>query len=356
MRHLESFYPRPAMSLSKPIYLGIDSGATTCKVNAVDARGQPMSRLVRQYPTRSSDGREALLQGWMDAAERFLREEDLTWEAVAGIGLAMPGPFMGYGVLGKLLNYPNSFCGWHYLEDFSRTVHEATGRVIPVCTANDGHLAGLAEASLIQSEADGSVFLLAPGSGLGSAFVDADGIMLEGDHISAGFFCCMPTPYAELGLPKLSCSCGRDWGCLEAYTSLSGLPQLIRAVLPRYPLHAFHDSGLSPREQALQLRGRAKDKDPLAIEVFQLQAKAMGYAVAMASMAYDPSHIVIGGGLMDPEATSESFRRDYIATIRETASPYLWIDADALDFREAQLGELSQAIGAALLARQQVGD
>ena len=196
------------------------------------------------------------------------------------------------------------------------------------------------------------MLLFAPGSGLGSAFVDASGRVLEGDHHSAAFFCCMPLPYAELGLPKLSCGCGRDWGCTERYCALSGLPDLIRLVLPRHPEHPYHDGSRTERGQALELRDRAQQQDPLALEVFDLQAKALGFAVAMGSMAYDPTHVVIGGGLMDPEATTPAFRQRYLDGIRNAATPYLWIPPEALQIRPARLGEHAQAVGAALLALQ----
>ena len=41
-------------------------------------------------------------------------------------------------------------------------------------------------------------------------------------------------------------------------------------------------------------------------------------------MALDPGIFVIGGGLMDHEATTPEFRERYLRIIRETARPYLW--------------------------------
>ena len=77
----------------------------------------------------------------------------------------------------------------------------------------------------------------------------------------------------------------------------------------------------------------------------------MGYAVASGCMAYDPTHIVIGGGLIDPDATTAEFRERYREGIRSAAGEFAWCDIGSLHFHEAALGELSQAIGAALLAR-----
>jgi predicted NBD/HSP70 family sugar kinase len=336
------------------VYLGIDSGATTCKVNGVDAEGRPLSKQLRQYPTRSSEGTEAILNGWLGAMTTFLDEEGIDLAALGGVGLAMPGPFQEYGVLGKLPNYPADFQSWPYLNEFAARLKTLTGRTVPCVTGNDGHLAGLAEAVSIQREQPGAVFLLAPGSGLGSAFVAADGQMLEGDHLSAAFFCSMPLPYAEIGLPRLPSTCGRTWACAESYTALSGLGDLIEIVLPRHPGHPFVQDPASPRQKALALRGLAREDDPLALEVFDLQARAMGLAVAMASMAYDPTHIVIGGGLIDPEATTPTFRRRYLDTIRQTAADYLWIDPAKLHYHEARHGEHSQSIGAALAAMRSI--
>ena len=68
-------------------------------------------------------------------------------------------------------------------------------------------------------------------------------------------------------------------------------------------------------------------------------------------MALDPGYVVIGGGLMDPGATTDAFRDRYLSLVRETASPYLWpTQRDTIRILPATLGDLSQAIGAALVA------
>jgi glucokinase len=68
-------------------------------------------------------------------------------------------------------------------------------------------------------------------------------------------------------------------------------------------------------------------------------------------MALDTEFVVIGGGLMDPESTSQTFRDRYLQIIRDTALPYLWPSQRArMSIVPAALGDLSQAIGAALVA------
>jgi hypothetical protein len=57
---------------------------------------------------------------------------------------------------------------------------------------------------------------------------------------------------------------------------------------------------------------------------------------------------------MDPEATTESFRERYLGIVRDSAMPYLWpAQRERLSIVPAALGDLSQAIGAALVALYQ---
>ncbi len=104
----------------------------------------------------------------------------------------------------------------------------------------------------------------------------------------------------------------------------------------------------------MALRGLAQKNDPLALEIFDFQARALGLHVANLAMALDPTFVVIGGGLMDPEATTPAFRTRYLDGVRTAADPYLYAAQRArLTIVPAALGDLSQAIGAALAAMYQ---
>jgi predicted NBD/HSP70 family sugar kinase len=113
-------------------------------------------------------------------------------------------------------------------------------------------------------------------------------------------------------------------------------------------------SKATPKDKALSLRDRAQKSDPLALEIFDFQAQALGVHVANLTLALDASIVIIGGGLMDPEATSTEFRERYLGGIKKSALNYVWPSQRAgLKFVPAALGDLSQAIGAALLALYQ---
>ena len=105
------------------------------------------------------------------------------------------------------------------------------------------------------------------------------------------------------------------------------------------------------KEKVLSLRSRAQKGDALALEIFDFQARALGYHVANLAMLLDPGIVIIGGGLMDQQATTPEFRERYLRQLRETARPRLWpAQQQSLEIVPAVLGDLSQAIGAALLA------
>jgi predicted NBD/HSP70 family sugar kinase len=163
----------------------------------------------------------------------------------------------------------------------------------------------------------------------------------------------MVAPLHLLGLAgkPFPCGCGKDWGCVEAYTTISGLPHLLAEKLLKYPEHELAKSTAPIKEKVLSLRTRAQKGDQLALEIFDFQARAMGLHIANLAMALDPGFVVIGGGLIDPESTTPEFRERYLRIMRESAAPYLWPAQRArMKIVVATLGELSQAIGAALVA------
>jgi len=339
--------------MSEKIFIGTDSGATTTKFSAVYPNGEPVSTKVLQRSTNAQNGRPAVISAWVAGVDEFLAANQLKWSQVAGVGLAIPGPYDRYGVWGKSPNLPASFCGWDVRADYGAALAAKVGFPVSLVVGNDGNYGGVAEARLARGQSHCSVGMLMPGSGLGAAFVGADGLALDGDTLNGMEAGHMPVPMQLLGLAgkPFPCGCGRDWGCVEAYTTISGLPYLLAEKLKQFPDHELVRSTASTREKVLSLRGRAQSGDPLALDIFDFQARVMGIHVANLAMAFDPGIFIIGGGLMDVENTTPAFRERYLEGIRANARPYLWPQQqDTLKIVPAQLGEMSQAIGAALVA------
>jgi predicted NBD/HSP70 family sugar kinase len=344
------------MNSDQKIFIGTDSGATTSKSAAVWENGEAVSTKLLQHRTNAQNGRAAVISGWIAGITEFLTQNHLQWSQVNGVGLAIPGPYERYGVFGKSPNLPASFCGWDVHRDYSTALARQVGRPIPLVVGNDGNYGGVAEARLARGQTKASVLMLMPGSGLGCAFVGADGLSLDGDTLAGMEAGHMPVPLHLLGLTgqPFPCGCGRDWGCVEAYTTISSLPHLLAEKLKKFPHHELAQSTAPMKEKALSLRGRAQNGDALAVEIFNFQARVMGLHVANLVMALDPGIVIIGGGLMDPEETTPEFRGHYLRLVSEAARPYLWPQQrDTLKIIPAALGDLSQAIGAALVALYQ---
>lgn len=342
------------MTAQADVYVGVDGGATTTKIGAVHGDATTVGTEVLQRPTAAHEGPEAVMRRWTAAIAEYLAVNGLGWHQVCGVGVALAGPQRRYGVLECGPNLPGSFAGFDVLTAFSEALADRARRTLPVVVGNDGNMGGVAEAQRLRGGGTGTVLMLAPGSGLGCAFIDRHGLPLEGDTLAGMEAAHMPAPLHVLGAPAYPCGCGRTWGCVEMYTSLAGLAHLLAAKLASRPDHELATSPLPPRERALALRGLAQRSDPLATELFEFQARALGIHVASLAMALDPEFVVIGGGLMDPEATTTAFRERYLCVLRESAEPCLWpAQRERLRVVPAALGELSQAIGAALVALYQ---
>lgn len=342
-------------SAQQHVYIGTDGGATTSKIGAVWSDGTAVSTRLLQRSTDSHLGPDATIKAWTEGVSEYLVQNGLTWHQVAGVGVAIPGPQQRYGVLDKAPNLPDSFTGFDVLTRYGDALAEKAGRSIPLVVGNDGNMGGVAEAQRVRGTSNATVIMLAPGSGLGCAYVGRDGLPLDGDTLAGMEAAHMPAPLHLLGGIKAHpCGCGRTWGCVEVYTTLSGLPFLLTETLPKYPDHPLATSTEPPKQRAFSLRGLAQKGDPLAVEIFDFQARAMGLHVASLSMALDAQFVVIGGGLMDPENTTAEFRERYLGIVRDTARPYLWpYQKDRVTVVAASLGDLSQAIGSALAALYQ---
>lgn len=339
------------MSAPRRVSLGVDGGATTTKIGAVWEDGSAVSTRLLQQPTGSEQGPDAVMRGWAECVLGYMQSHGLGWQQVHGVGVALAGPQRRYGVLERGPNLPESFAGYDVLAGFGKALAARAGHALPVVVGNDGNMGGVAEAQRVRGKGSETVLMLAPGSGLGCAFVDGSGLALDGDTLAGMEAAHMPAPLHLLGVKAHPCGCGRSWGCVEVYTSLAGLPYLLEERLPAHPGHELARSQEPPKQRVLALRGLAQRGDPLALELFDFQARALGLHVATLAMALDPGYVVVGGGLMDPEGTRPEFRERYLRVLREAAHPYLWpAQRERLKVVPAALGDMSQAIGAALAA------
>ena len=135
--------------MSEKIFIGTDSGATSSKTAAVRENGQAVTTKLLQHPTNSQSGPDAVVAGWVAGIGVFLAQNGLGWSQVQGVGLAIPGPYERYGVLGKSANLPANFTGWNVHAAYSAALARQAGRALPLTMINDGHAGGVAEARTV---------------------------------------------------------------------------------------------------------------------------------------------------------------------------------------------------------------
>ena len=119
-------------------------------------------------------------------------------------------------------NFPASFVGYDVLTHYGAALADAAGRAVPLVVGNDGNMGGVAEAQRVRGGTGSStVVMLAPGSGLGCAFVDRHGLPLDGDTLAGMEASHMPAPLHLLGVerarraaaaaPGAASRCTRAW-------------------------------------------------------------------------------------------------------------------------------------------------
>jgi glucokinase len=143
------------------------------------------------------------------------------------------------------------------------------------------------------------------------------------------------------------CSCGKR-GCLEAYAGRARLEATARRLQD--------DKGRST-ELFRIMRRRGRDRvtsgtfaaalaqgDKLTIELVDEAVWALGLALANAQNLLDLEAIIVGGGLGD------RFGEPFVRRVEQAATPHLHVPERPPRFLPTELGDLSGAVGAAVLA------
>ena len=136
----------------------------------------------------------------------------------------------------------------------------------------------------------------------------------------------MLVPYRSIrgteGL-KPYCNCGR-FGDLESVCSLGAIERnFLPYFLPRYPGHEL--GKLDIHQAAKLVRGMAEKGDPMCVEIFRVQAHALGLFFDEMINAFDPDALIVGGGAIE---TRKEFQDWFLKEIRSAMPPQREEQAD----------------------------
>lgn len=133
-----------------------------------------------------------------------------------------------------------------------------------------------------------AVVTLGTGIGLG---IFVNGKLFTGDHGMAG-----ELGHIVMRLDGRECNCGNT-GCLETYIGKKGIIKTTKEKLEFNSggslLHEISPSAITP----LEVFKAAKKEDPVALEVVDLVAKDLGYALALMINLFDLENVYLAGGV-----------------------------------------------------------
>lgn len=248
--------------------LGVDLGGTVVKAGVVSNNGEVLSFTTRESGERH--GPNVWVAAAIEAAEQARRQSPVPPSA---LGLSVPGAVDAdrRRLLDLVARLPTDEG-----VDLAK-VFATIG--LPVWAENDANAALLAEQRWGGLENTGDLVLLTIGTGIGSAVV-VDGRLVAGGRPLAG----NQVGHFTIELGGATCVCGNR-GCAETVASASALVESARAM----GLEAVDAAGVFDAEAA---------GVPSAVHVVERFLDGLTAIVVNAVHAYQPSTVVLAGGVM----------------------------------------------------------
>lgn len=317
---------------SQPV-VAIDLGGTKALAGVVEADGAVRSRVW--LSSRDLRGRPAeLLDRLAAGAATAAAQADLPFEAIAAVGLCVPGPLDRTRSVVAMT--PN--LGWINLPVREELERRLPGK--PIFIENDVRAAALSEHRLGAGRGYESMLAVFVGSGVGGGIV-VDGQLYHGAHGGAGEIGHM---VVRAGGPR--CGCGRA-GCLEAMAARDAVGRYVIQEVKRGHHTLLIDIlkgnllALTSRDLALAI---AQD-DAVAIRAARRSARYTGLAIGGMVNVIDPGIVVIGGGI------AEALGQRYVQFATEIASRQILASAArGLPIVASKLGDDAGLLGAAMTA------
>lgn len=198
------------------------------------------------------------------------------------LGVAVPGPLeTASGVVHQAPNFPQwkKFPLRKHLEEIFR---------LPIFLENDGNCAAVGERWLGAASGCRHIVVLTLGTGVGGGLI-VDGELVRGAEGFAG-----EVGHVVVASDGAPCNCGGR-GCLEAYSSATGLKRMLGERLKAQELAEVLD-----RDGQLDVKAaaaKARQGDRRYRLAFTDAGRFLGAALASFVNLFNPQMVVIGGGM-----------------------------------------------------------
>ena len=258
---------------------GVDIGGTTVKLAFFDETGALLDKW--EIPTVTEDGGKQILPDVAASIAGYMAEKGVVRQNVIGIGVGVPGPVDGAGVVNRCVNL-----GWGVF-NIAEALSDLTG--FSVKAGNDANVAALGEYWKGGGAGCSSMVMVTLGTGVGGGIV-MDGKLLHGAHGSGG----------EIGHLVLrkgeteACGCGK-YGCVEQYCAATGLVRLAKRHLAA--TEAASTLRDAQKMTAKDVFDAGKAADAVALEILEDYYDHLGEFLADLCCVVDPEVVVLGGGV-----------------------------------------------------------
>ena len=258
---------------------GIDVGGTTVKMGLFQNDGTVVDKW--EIPTRTENGDEKVLPDIADAILGKMAEKDIDRKDVAGVGVGVPGPVDGQGIVHRAVNL-----GWGVFNMEETLSGLLDGMVVK--GGNDANVAALGEMWKGGGQGYSNLVAVTLGTGVGGGII-IDGKILTGATGAGG----------EIGHIHIQdgeadqCGCG-NYGCLEEYASATGVVRLAGRTLAASDMDSVLRAG---EVSAKTVFDAVKAGDALAISVAEQFGEYLGKGLAAIAGVVNPEIFVIGGGV-----------------------------------------------------------
>ncbi len=258
---------------------GVDVGGTTVKLGLFDQNGTVIDKW--EIPTRTEDNGKNILPDIAAGIQAKMAEKSLTKEDVAGVGVGVPGPVDGNGIVHRAVNL-----GWAEV-DLKKELTALLGGML-VKGGNDANVAALGEMWKGGGQGHKNLVAVTLGTGVGGGII-VNGEIMTGATGAGG----------EIGHIHVedheteACGCG-NYGCLEEYASATGITRLANRALKASDKDSVLRSG---EVSAKTVFDAVKAGDELAIEVARQFGDYLGKGLGVIAGIINPEIFVIGGGV-----------------------------------------------------------
>jgi predicted NBD/HSP70 family sugar kinase len=296
------------------VVVGLDNGGTKNNATVLDASGRFLVEELIESPSRVKEGPEVALAALALTFEDVLARAGIARERVRSVGLDTPGPASAAGVISSRGSTNFAHPGWRNF-DFRGALEERLK--LSVVYNNDGNAAALYAhyqlfGPLAPQRASISAII---GTGFGGGVIEK-GQVIKGAAGFAGELGHVHIPLhglLEPDQPLPQCNCGFA-GDAESIASLTGIENnLLPYWLSRYPDHELTRAE-SVAKAAKLVRAFGEEGDPMALAIFEQQAKAVGRLFTIAANFTDPDAYFLGGGVVE---AAPHFREWFLAKVRE---------------------------------------